>query len=71
MAIPGLRDKLAPDMDLRLERGSFSRSMTGHNILGRVEVLEDALTVLLTAQVKHQVIDVLPIALTLMVSNRQ
>ena len=50
IAIPGLREKLAPDVDLRLEKGSFSRS-TGHNILGRVEMLEDALELLLTAQV--------------------
>lgn len=50
VAIPGLREKLAPDVDLRLEKGSFSRS-TGHNILGRVEMLEDALELLLTAQV--------------------
>lgn len=49
VAIPGLREKLAPDVDLRLEKGSFSRS-TGHNILGRVEMLEDALELLLTAQ---------------------
>ena len=50
MTIPGLKEKLAPDVDLRLEKGSFSRS-TGHNILGRVEMLEDALEMLLTAQV--------------------
>lgn len=50
VSIPGLREKLAPDLDLRLEKGSFSRS-TGHNILGRVEMLEDALELLLTAQV--------------------
>ena len=50
IAIPGLREKLAPGLDLRLEKGSFSRS-TGHNILGRVEMLEDALELLLTAQV--------------------
>ena len=44
MAIPGLREKLAPE-------GSFSRS-TGHNVMGRVEMLEDALELLLTAQVR-------------------
>ena len=50
LAIPGLKEKLDPELDLRLEKGSFSRS-TGHNILGRVEMLEDALELLLTAQV--------------------
>ena len=49
--MPGLREKLAPQLDLKhIERASFTRS-GGHNILGRVELLEDAVEVLLTAQV--------------------
>lgn len=45
-AIPGLKQKLAPELDLRPE-ASFNRT----GLLARVEVLEGAIDVLLTAQV--------------------
>lgn len=51
-AVPGLKEKLSPNLDLQLEYGSFTRS-GGHNVLGRVETLESVIEVLLTIQVSR------------------
>lgn len=51
--MPGLKERLAPNLSLKLERGSFTNS-GGHNVLGRVELLEDAVEALLTVQVKNR-----------------
>lgn len=49
--VPGLRERLAPQPDLRrISHGSFTRGGSV-NMLGRVEVLEDAVEALLAIEV--------------------